>query len=164
MAPVLGFADWELPYILHTDASLTGLGAALFQMQAGHLCVIAYASNGLGPTEQNHPGHTLESLMLKWASHQWLAAIAIYDFTVKYKSNTLNADADGLSRRPHDAEMEAIVLRNFRRGFLKRYLWATPEVEKWNQLRKWHVVQCVRNTWFSQWHMREMIPVQSAQH
>ncbi|XP_015276919.1 PREDICTED: uncharacterized protein LOC107119009 [Gekko japonicus] len=27
-APVLSFSNWRLPYILHTDASLTGLGAA----------------------------------------------------------------------------------------------------------------------------------------
>lgn len=33
--PVLGFADPTLPYILHTDASATGLGAALYQVQDG---------------------------------------------------------------------------------------------------------------------------------
>lgn len=30
-APVLGFADSKLPYILHTDTSMTGLGADLYQ-------------------------------------------------------------------------------------------------------------------------------------
>ncbi|KAL6461075.1 hypothetical protein MHYP_G00310410 [Metynnis hypsauchen] len=38
-APVLGFADWKLPYILHTDASTIGLGAALYQVQDGYLGV-----------------------------------------------------------------------------------------------------------------------------
>lgn len=36
-APVLGFANPKLPYILHTDASTTGLGAALCQEQGGQL-------------------------------------------------------------------------------------------------------------------------------
>lgn len=32
-APILGFAKPKLPYVLHTDASTTGLGAALYQKQ-----------------------------------------------------------------------------------------------------------------------------------
>lgn len=45
-APVLGFANPKLPYILHTNASTTGLGAALYQEQDGQSRVIAYASRG----------------------------------------------------------------------------------------------------------------------
>lgn len=50
-APVLGFANPKQPYILHTDASNTVLGAALYQEQEGVLCVIAYASRGLSASE-----------------------------------------------------------------------------------------------------------------
>lgn len=34
-SPVLGFADPNLPYTLHTDAGTTGLGATLYQEQDG---------------------------------------------------------------------------------------------------------------------------------
>ncbi|KAL7824273.1 hypothetical protein SRHO_G00342580 [Serrasalmus rhombeus] len=66
-APVLGFADWKLPYVLHTDASTIGLGAALYQVQDGKPRVIAYASRGLSKSEKNYPAHKLEFLALKWA-------------------------------------------------------------------------------------------------
>lgn len=66
-APVLGFANPELPYVLHTDASTTGLGAALYQEQDGQKRVIAYASRGLTRSEAKYPAHKLEFLALKWA-------------------------------------------------------------------------------------------------
>ncbi len=43
-APILGFADPKLPYILHTDASTSGLGAALYQEQQGQKRVVAYTN------------------------------------------------------------------------------------------------------------------------
>ncbi|KAI2644541.1 Retrovirus-related Pol polyprotein from transposon opus [Labeo rohita] len=66
-APILGFADSKLPYTLHTDASTTGLGAALYQEQDGQTRVIAYASRGLSRSESWYPAHKLEFLALKWA-------------------------------------------------------------------------------------------------
>lgn len=63
-APVLGFADLKLQYVLHTDASTAGLGAALYQEQNGQLKVIAYASRGLSRSEANYPAHKLEFLAL----------------------------------------------------------------------------------------------------
>lgn len=65
-APVLGFADPTLPYELHTDASTTGLGAALYQQQEGELRAIAFASRGLSRSEARYPAHKLEFLALKW--------------------------------------------------------------------------------------------------
>ncbi len=50
-APVFGYADPRLPYILHTDASTIGLGTALYQAQGGQLRVLAYASWGLTKIE-----------------------------------------------------------------------------------------------------------------
>ena len=67
-APVLGYADFTKPFILHTDSSLDGLGAVLYQKDDSEkLRVIAYASRGLTKPEKNYPAHKLEFLALKWA-------------------------------------------------------------------------------------------------
>jgi transposase InsO family protein len=65
--PVLAFADYSLPFELHTDASTYGLGAVLYQQQGDQMRVVAYASRGLSRTERNYPAHKLEFLALKWA-------------------------------------------------------------------------------------------------
>nr|KAG5687855.1 hypothetical protein BaRGS_022397 [Batillaria attramentaria] len=65
--PVLGYADYTLPFELHTDASRAGLGAVLYQEREGVKRVIAYASRALGKAERNYPAHKLEFLALKWA-------------------------------------------------------------------------------------------------
>lgn len=62
-----GFADPKLFYILHTDASTLGLGAALYQEQQGQRQVVAYASRGLSKCETRYPAHKLEFLALEWA-------------------------------------------------------------------------------------------------
>ena len=65
--PILAYADFDKPFILHTDASTNGLGAILYQHQNGEKRVIAYASRGLKTSEKHYPAHKLEFLSLKWA-------------------------------------------------------------------------------------------------
>ena len=65
--PVLGIADYSLPFVVHVDASGTGPGSILLQRQDGIERVIAYASRGLRASERNYPAHKLEFLALKWA-------------------------------------------------------------------------------------------------
>ena len=65
--PVLAYADYRLPFKLHTDASTMGLGAVLYQHQDGQDRVVAYASRSLKTSERNYPAHKLEFLALKWA-------------------------------------------------------------------------------------------------
>ena len=65
--PVLAYADFKAPFILHTDASGEGLGVVLYQVQEGKQRVIAYASRSLSKSERNYPVHKLEFLGLKWA-------------------------------------------------------------------------------------------------
>ena len=69
-APVLGYADYSLPFVLETDASNDGLGAVLSQIQDGRSKVIAYVSRGLRGGEKNMANYSskkLELLALKWA-------------------------------------------------------------------------------------------------
>ena len=69
-APVLGFPDFELPFILEVDSSLEGIGAVLSQKQEGRKVVLAYASRSLKEAEQNMKNYSsmrLELLGLKWA-------------------------------------------------------------------------------------------------
>ena len=64
--PVLAYADYSMPFKLHTDASCTGLGAVLYQSQDCIDRVVAYAIRSLKPSEWNYPAHKLEFLALKW--------------------------------------------------------------------------------------------------
>ena len=56
-APILAYADFKTPFILHTDASSHGLGAVPYQYQDNQRRVIAYASRSLSPCERNYPAH-----------------------------------------------------------------------------------------------------------
>ena len=138
-APVLGFADYNKPFIVETDASHIGLGAVLSQDQEGQRKVIVYASRRLRPSEKNPRNYSsmkLELLALKWAvtekfrtyllgskfevftdnnplkylqttaklgalEQRWAAQLALFDFTINYRSGRSNGNADALSRQPH---------------------------------------------------------------
>lgn len=65
IAPVLGYPDYSLPFVLQTDASGGGLSAVMAQVQNGTERVIAYASRGLSPAETRYPAHNREFLALK---------------------------------------------------------------------------------------------------
>ena len=66
--PVLSYPIIGKPFILHTVASLDGLGAVLYQKDhEGKIRVIAYASRSLSKSERNYAAHRLEFLALKWA-------------------------------------------------------------------------------------------------
>ena len=65
--PILAYSDFEKLFKLHTDASVLGLGAFLYQEQDGVENVISYASQSLSKSESKYPIHKLEFLCLKWA-------------------------------------------------------------------------------------------------
>ena len=66
-APILAYSNYKLPFILHTDSSLEGLGAVLYQVLNGVKRVIVYTSRSVNKTEMNYPVQKLEFLALKWA-------------------------------------------------------------------------------------------------
>ena len=53
-APILGYPDMEIPFILDTDASGFGIGSVLSQVKDGQERVIAYFSRSLSKTERNY--------------------------------------------------------------------------------------------------------------
>ena len=54
-APILVFPNFNKPFILDTDASNTGIGGVLSQLdEAGNECVIAYASRTLSKAERRY--------------------------------------------------------------------------------------------------------------
>ena len=65
--PVLAYTDFTKPFKLHTDASVLGLGAVLYQIHEGLEKVISYACRSLTQSETKYPVHKLEFLGLKWA-------------------------------------------------------------------------------------------------
>jgi hypothetical protein len=65
--PILSYPDYSQPFIVHTDACASGLGAVLYQTKDGKERVISYASRGISTAEQHYPAHKLEFLALKWA-------------------------------------------------------------------------------------------------
>lgn len=91
--PVLAYPNFELPFVLHTDASEQGLGAVLYQRQEGKLRVIAYGSRTLTPAERNYHLHSgkLEFLALKWAISEKFRDYLYYapHFTVYTDNNPL---------------------------------------------------------------------------
>ena len=65
--PVLAYTDFTRPFKLHTDASVLGLGAVLYQLHGSVEKVISYASRSLTQSETKYLVHKLEFLCLKWA-------------------------------------------------------------------------------------------------
>ena len=91
--PVLAYPNYSQLFILHTDASKDGLGAVLYQVQDGKMCVIGYASRTLSPAERGYLLHSgkLECLALKWSVCDHFRDYLYYapNFTVFTDNNPL---------------------------------------------------------------------------
>ncbi|KAF8046536.1 hypothetical protein N665_3639s0001 [Sinapis alba] len=135
-APILVLPEADQPYMVYTDASITGLGCVLTQ----HGKVIAYASRQLKKHEGNYPTHDLEMaavvFALKiWRSYlygakvqiltdhkslkyiftqpelnlrqrRWMEFVADYNLEIAYHPGKANLVADALSWRRAEVSSE----------------------------------------------------------
>ena len=137
--PILAYPDFNQPFILHTDASIDGLGCALYQYQNDTLRTIGYGSRTLNQSEKKYHSSKLEFLALKWAicehfrdylylftdnnpltyiltsgkltatGQRWVNELAEFHFSIHYKPGVDNKVADFLSRKPIVGDSEEAI-------------------------------------------------------
>jgi len=81
-APTLSCPNFEIPFVLQTDASSVGLGAVLTQTVEGEEKVIAFASRALADPEKKYSVTEQECLAVVWAIQKFRPYLEGYRFTV----------------------------------------------------------------------------------
>lgn len=89
-APVLGIPDFNLPFIVQTDASGVGIAAVLLQEQEGERRPLAFASRALSGPELNYSIYELEALAV-------LFALEKFKFYLEHQRFRLETDNQALS-------------------------------------------------------------------
>ena len=63
-------------------------------------------------TDNNPLTYILTTAKLDATGQRWVANLANYNFSIKYKSGKLNVDADALSRNPWDMQIDTAIVRS----------------------------------------------------
>lgn len=63
-----------------------------------------YAPSFTVYTDNNPLTYVLTTAKLNATTHRWIAELADFNFSIKYRPGKANGDADGLSRMPLDME------------------------------------------------------------
>lgn len=98
---LLAHPDFSKPFLLSVDASTSGLGAVLSQVQESHVAArpIAFASKSLNHAQSKYPAHSLEFLAMKWAIHDkfshWLRGHSFTVWTDKAKTRRMRTAMGG---------------------------------------------------------------------
>ena len=77
-SPILRFPDFNKEFHIHTDASLTGIGACLLQEHEGMLHPVSYVSKCLSDTQRKYSATKREALALVFALEQFRHLILYY--------------------------------------------------------------------------------------
>ena len=83
-APVLGYPTPDDQFVVDTDASLTGVGAILSQLQDGQEKVISYYSSSLSRAERNYCATRRELLSILKAVRRFHPYLYGHPFTLCY--------------------------------------------------------------------------------
>ena len=100
---VLAHYNPTRPTIISADASNTGLGAVLFQVQDnGQRLPVCYASRSLSDTEKLYAVIEKEALATTWASERFSDYVVDIPFTLEtdHKPLTVLLNSSGLSKIP----------------------------------------------------------------
>ena len=78
-------------------------------------------------TDNNPLTYVLTTARLDATGHRWLAALSADDFDITYRAAQHNADADGLSRRPHEGHIKDPMRERQQRHIASLLLKTRPQ-------------------------------------
>jgi hypothetical protein len=107
--PILALPDFRLQFTVYTDASATGLGAVLTQVQNGIDRVISYASKSLNEAQRNYSATDRECLAIHWALNLWKPYLLGKKFVVVTDHAALKWLFSPARRDPHRRHARMIV-------------------------------------------------------
>ena len=88
--PILVHPNFDMPFILQTDWSTSGLGAVLAQRHEGGEKVVAYASRQLKGAEENYSATDGECLAVVWGVKYFRSFLYGHRFTLQTDHKALS--------------------------------------------------------------------------